>query len=322
MRRVFETVREALPKQLDTRVVHCPTPEHSTWWLPKGMVRAWTQQGEVNHIVGDVHYAALGLPGSKCILTVHDLNHLDDLHGVRKALYRWVYFALPLRRCAVITAISETTRNRLVEEFPFTAGRIFVIVDPLPKGYEPQCSVFNEKYPRILQVGSATNKNVGRLVNAITGLDCKLHIIGTMSNEIRKHLEVNRIDFENSIDISDEEMLRAYIRADMVVFSSLAEGFGMPIIEANAVGRPVVTSNIEPMVSVAGGAACLVDPQNPASIRSGILRVIEDREYREGIVRIGFENAKRFNADAVARSYFAVYQELALASERDRRRWF
>jgi glycosyltransferase involved in cell wall biosynthesis len=90
----------------------------------------------------------------------------------------------------------------------------------------------------------------------------------------------------------------------------------MPITEANAIGRPVVTSRIEPMVSVAGGAACLVDPYDPMSIRSGILRVIEDRHYREVLVRLGFENAKRFSAEAVAQSYMAVYRELGLPTNR------
>lgn len=118
MERVFETVRGALPVDWHTKVVHCPTPHHSVWWFLRGILGAWVKKGEVNHVVGDVHYAALGIPGSRCILTVHDLNHLDQLKGVRRLLYRWVYFVLPLWHCATITAISQKTRNRVVEECP------------------------------------------------------------------------------------------------------------------------------------------------------------------------------------------------------------
>jgi glycosyltransferase involved in cell wall biosynthesis len=316
--RVFETVRGALPECWAPKVVHCPTPAHSRWWLVTGIAAAWAERGQVNHIVGDVHYAALGLPGSRCILTVHDLNHLDQLQGIRRALYRLVYFSVPLWHCAVITAISEATRDRLVEEFPLTAGRVVVVPDPIPRGYEFQSGVFNSDYPRILQVGTAPHKNVGRLVHAIAGLPCKLHIIGKLSDELRGHLNANRIDFENSVNIRDEEMLEAYVRSDLVVFASLAEGFGMPIIEANAVGRPVVTSSIEPMASVAGAAACLVDPLDTTSIRSGIVRVIQDLGYRERLVRLGLENAKRFSAETIAQSYLALYQELMLALQRQR----
>lgn len=322
MERVFETVRGALPVDWHTKVVHCPTPHHSVWWFLRGILGAWVKKGEVNHVVGDVHYAALGIPGSRCILTVHDLNHLDQLKGVRRLLYRWVYFVLPLWHCATITAISQKTRNRVVEECPSTSERIVVIPDPVPRGYEYQPHVFNRKCPRILQVGSADHKNVGRLVQAIKGFHCKLNIIGTISNELRGLLEAATVEFENSVNISDEQMLQMYVDADVVAFCSLTEGFGMPIIEANAVGRPVVTSRIEPMGSVAGGAACLVDPLDVASIRSGILRVIEDCDYRETLVRLGLENARRFSAEAVAQSYLALYQELAQASERDGRRWF
>jgi glycosyltransferase involved in cell wall biosynthesis len=97
-----------------------------------------------------------------------------------------------------------------------------------------------------------------------------------------------------------------------VVFASTYEGFGMPIVEANATGRPVVTSNIGPMPEVAGSAACLVDPFDCSSIREGIVRVIGDADYRSHLVAGGFENVKRFQADVIAAQYAAVYREVFL----------
>jgi len=97
----------------------------------------------------------------------------------------------------------------------------------------------------------------------------------------------------------------------MVVFASLAEGFGLPIIEANAIGRPVVTSNLSPMKEVAGDAGCLVNPCDVTDIRDGIRRVIGDDEYRNALIERGYENAQRYRADVVARQYARLYEYLA-----------
>jgi glycosyltransferase involved in cell wall biosynthesis len=279
--------------------------------LLNGIVHAWAEKGEVNHIAGDVHYVALGLPRSRCILTVHDLNGLPHLKGLRRALYRLLYFSIPLRRCAVITAISETTRDRIAQEFPFTSDRIVVIADPVPQGYEPRPKFFNSDYPRILQVGTAPRKNVGRLVQAIEGLPCKLHIIGPLSIEVQRLLESCRIDYENSVNIGDAEMLQGYDRADMVVFVSLEEGFGLPIIEAQAMGRPVIVSNLSPMREVAGAGALMVDPYDVEAISSAIRLVVEDGSARQRMIEAGLVNVERFSAKAVAGQYARLYRSVA-----------
>ena len=91
----------------------------------------------------------------------------------------------------------------------------------------------------------------------------------------------------------------------------------MPIIEAQAVGRPVVTSAVSPMADVAGADACLVDPQNPDSIRSGVKRILSDAGYREKLVLRGYENVKKYRADVVAEQYASLYRELWGAKKRE-----
>jgi len=113
------------------------------------------------------------------------------------------------------------------------------------------------------------------------------------------------------VDISDADMLQAYHQADLVVFISLAEGFGMPIIEAQAIGRPVIVSNLSPMKEVAGVGALTVDPSNVSAIRSAIRQIVEDEMVRHRTIAAGLQNAKRFSAKAVAGQYAQLYQRVA-----------
>jgi glycosyltransferase involved in cell wall biosynthesis len=107
--------------------------------------------------------------------------------------------------------------------------------------------------------------------------------------------------------------VRLLRECDLLLFPSLHEGFGLPIVEAQATGRPVVTSDREPMTEVSGGAAVLVDPEDVASIRTGVLRVLEDHQLAAELVRRGRVNVGRFSASAVAAQYAAIYWELAVA---------
>ncbi len=84
----------------------------------------------------------------------------------------------------------------------------------------------------------------------------------------------------------------------------------MPIVEANTVGRAVVTSKVASMPEVAGDAARLVDPFDVASIRAGILKVISDSVYRESLIRNGFRNRLRFLPEEVAQRHAAIYRTL------------
>jgi glycosyltransferase involved in cell wall biosynthesis len=123
-------------------------------------------------------------------------------------------------------------------------------------------------------------------------------------------LKKNKIKYTNWTNLSDQEIVERYNDSDMVTFTSTFEGFGMPIIESNAVGRPVVTSNIAPMSDVAGSAACLVDPYSISDIKRGILAIINDSKYRDRLVIDGLDNVKRFSSEAISRQYLGVYEEI------------
>jgi glycosyltransferase involved in cell wall biosynthesis len=308
--RLFKTIRPALPSDCPTQVVRCPTPAHSRFWLPWGIVKAFRAEGDVNHITGDIHYIALGLRGSRSILTVHDVHRLLELKGLRKAVYRWLYFSWPMRRCAVVTAISSHTKDRLIQMFPFVSKKIQVIPDCLPAGFRLRPRAFNAQCPRILQIGTAPNKNLDRVIEAVSGRACILHVIGRLTDEHRSALQEKKIDYENDVDLDAAELIRAYEKSDLVIFVSLAEGFGMPIIEAQAIGRPVITSRLPPMQEVAGAGALFADPFRVEEIRSAVDRIIQDADCRTGLVDAGLKNVKRFDPGVVAAQYAELYRRV------------
>jgi glycosyltransferase involved in cell wall biosynthesis len=110
--------------------------------------------------------------------------------------------------------------------------------------------------------------------------------------------------------LSEQEVIQKYIACDILVFVSFFEGFGLPIIEANAVERVVVTSNISSMPEIAGDAACLVDPYDIPSIRNGIIKVIENDSFREKLIENGRKNKARFTAEHIASQYYHLYKQL------------
>ena len=252
--RVFSEIRHVLPAQIAVEVVRCETPNHSRWWLIKGIARARRRASRVNHIVGDIQYVAMGLTGNRTVLrfSTRTSNRLYALRGLRRLLLKWVYFSLPLRRCRFVTVISESTRTQLVTLFPFVAHKTIMVPCCLPDGFQPVSRRLNVECPRVLQVGTGSHKNLERAAYALVGMNCIFHVVGRLNREQHTLLTRLNIRLENTWDLTDRDILKAYERADIVLFVSLSEGFGMPVIEANAIGRPVITSNISPMKDVAG----------------------------------------------------------------------
>jgi len=275
------------------------------------MMAAAQHQEQINHITGDVHYLVLGLCQKQTVLTVHDCASLERLRGWRLLVFRKLWYEWPIRRAALVTVISESTRCELLRHVRCDPTKIRVVVNCVSNDFLPSPRPFNESNPEILHLGTATNKNLERLVVALKGLACRLHIIGRLTPTHKEALERYKVSYVNTPRATDRELVMAFQRCDLVAFVSTYEGFGLPIVEANATGRPVVTSNLLSMPEVAGNAACLVDPFDVESIRLGVLRVWNDAHYRQKLVDAGFANVKRFSVDAVAAEYAAIYKELA-----------
>ena len=308
--RVFDSIRPFLPKDIEIKVAMCPFLSRGITRRVANAVWALFHQGDVNHITGDVHFLTLGLPKKQTILTIPDCRLFHTLTGLKRAIYVSLWYKLPAKKATKITTISKRTKDEFLEYVNYDPDDVHVIYCPVSPDFKLSLKSFYATQPRVLQVGTSPNKNLYRVIKALTGLTCHLRIIGHLSNQQKSALEKANITYSAVADIPDEQVIKEYRDSDLVVFASTYEGFGLPIVEAQATGRPVVTSNIAPMTEVAGDAACLVDPYSVDSIREGIQRVIEDKTYRESLVQKGLDNVRRFSPKRIAKQYADLYRQV------------
>ncbi|WP_299099291.1 glycosyltransferase family 1 protein [uncultured Alistipes sp.] len=263
------------------------------------------------HITGDIQYCAILMDPARTILTIHDLVILHSTQAswfLKKIVY-WMWYYVPLKRMRYITCISEATRRDLISFFPWAAHKISVIGNSVEDEFFA-VPVISHSRKRILHIGTRDNKNLSRVIDAMVGIDAELRIIGKLSPEQQQQLLESPITYSNAYYLSNEEMLKEYEDCDIVSFPSLFEGFGMPIIEAQAAKKPVLTSNIEPMVTVAGRGALLVDPFDVMAIHDGFKVLINNSELRQNLVAEGIKNVMHYTSSYVYRQYMALYQSV------------
>jgi len=266
-------------------------------------------ESDIYHITGAVNYVALGLPRERTILTIHDLHFLEtDLasHPLRKRYLEILWYRLPVSHCARVVAISEWTKQALLRHTKLRAEDVEVI----PNCYSPRFTYRKnaERKNVLLVVGTMVNKNVPSIIRASAGLNVTVRIIGRMSDEIRRAAEKYGVAISNADYVPDDLMPEEYHNADALIFPTLREGFGIPILEAQATGTPVLTSNIEPVKTVAGGGAYLVDPNDVDSIRKGILTLLNDNVLRKELIEKGLDNSKQYTVSSVAEQYKRLYE--------------
>lgn len=317
--RLFRDVRAALPADIDCDVHTAPFLSRGVLPRLRSIRAARRNQRGVNHITGDVHFLALGLDPARTILSVMDCGPLHRLRGWRRAVLKFFWFTWPLSRVRMVTTISEATRQELIELTGVSPAKVKVVHCCVSPEFTWRPAEFNVQRPRVLLLGTAPNKNLERMAAALAGLPCLVELIGKPSAAQAAAFAQNDIELQAHGDVSDADILAAYIRCDLVLFASTHEGFGLPIVEGQAIGRPVVTSNCSSMAEVAADSACLVDPWAIDSIRAGVLRVVRDSGYREELLCRGRKNVARFSAGHIAENYAALYREIAVESRGGRR---
>ncbi len=268
-------------------------------------------------------------PSIPCVVTIHDLVWAKHPQTMRWSGWLADRILAPhaMARADAIIAVSQSTRQDIIERYPQHAGKTHVIYPgvtalaggrndttaDLPNGSTGDFALF---------VGTLEpRKNLAGLLQALSGLKIKgqltgkLRIVGgqgwrhsNLDGMIRMH---NLQDHVTALGfVSDQSLDSLYRQARFLIMPSLYEGFGIPIIEANHYGLPVVTSNVSSMPEAAGKAGLLIDPLDPDDIAKGWQRLWDDDTLYEDLAAKARPNAARFSWQKSAERMEALFYQL------------
>ncbi|MCC3274849.1 MULTISPECIES: glycosyltransferase family 4 protein [unclassified Arthrobacter] len=293
----------------------------------------------INRLGADAVFCPMQTMGSwgrkyPLILTLHDLIYYQNpappsfLPLPVRALWRLYHLAywpqrLLLNRADVVATISETTRA-LMEQHRLTRRPVRILANAPQPGAVPRTADAPAE-PSLLYMGSfMPYKNVETVIRGMEHLPgFTLHLLSRISDARRTELEAlvpagAQVRFHNGV--TDEEYDHLLRRATALVTLSKAEGYGLPVIESMAVGTPVVASDIPIFREVSGGAALLVDPDDPAAF-AGAVRELAVPERWQKASDAGLQRAGDYGWAASARQLMAAAGEaVRLFPGRRRRR--
>lgn len=307
----METVFSAIDKDLLLHKNICiPYEGASPIKILRNIVFAFRHRVEVNHITGDAHYIAIGL-GRNTILTIHDVQSALRINNPLKRFYvKLLWFYIPALIVKKITVISEFTRKELIRIIPFAKNKIVVVHNPFCSDLQFSFTKNNNDKPIILHLGTKSNKNLERVAEAVKNINCKLVVLGKMTSSQHELMRKFNVNYEEYFDLPYGKVIELYQHCNVVSFPSLYEGFGLPILEANVIGRPVLAGDIEVLHEVAGEAAYFVNPKDTNAIKSGFVELLNDSDLQNRLVKKGFDNVRRFNPQYIASKYNKLYIQL------------
>ena len=228
-------------------------------------------------------------------------------------------------RATSIVAISHATKEDIMKYYRAPDNKIEVIYigfQNLITTKEIMPLVAKEQTPFFFFTGRVKpRKNVYAIVSAFIEFkkrvhtDCKLVIAGKSGGDYRRRMvdELTKNGLQNDVFfvgfVSKELLCAYYVQAVALVFPSLNEGFGMPVLEAMSLGTPVITSNISSLPEAAGDAGFLVDPHNITEISLAMEKVFLDQNLRTRMIKKGYEQAEKFSWDKTAREYLLFLEK-------------
>jgi glycosyltransferase involved in cell wall biosynthesis len=275
-----------------------------TVWYPAGLPRA-AGRARVDVLHCPTHRGPWR-SAVPLVVTVHDLAVLRHPETFNRWTRTYSRLTVPrvLGAARRVIAVSEFTRDELVRVLRLPAERIRVVPNGVGPPFSPDGPAASGDY--VLTVGTLEpRKNLARLADAARRADVELRVVGARG---WGGVEARGNGVRWLGEVADGELAELYRGAACVAYPSLYEGFGIPVLEAMACGTPVVTSLGGATEEVAGGAAVLVDPLDPAAIAAGIA---EAAARRAELGRRGLERARAFGWAEAARATLEVYREAA-----------
>jgi glycosyltransferase involved in cell wall biosynthesis len=274
----------------------------------------------------------------KAIVTVHDLSFLRFPQGAEPNLRAYLERVVPraVARADLVLADSQSTKDDLLELLAVEPAKVEVVYPGVEERFCPiEDQTFLERVGRrynlpphfVFSLGTLEpRKNLVRLIEAHSSLvtrhsSLELVIAGGKGwlyggifdqvEELGLEDEVRFLGF-----VPDDDLPALYNLADLFVFPSLYEGFGLPPLEAMACGTPVVTTNVSSLPEVVGGAGLMVPPEDVEGLAEAMERALGDRAWRGEAVQRGLAQARRFTWRAAAERLIELYETVKGAGPR------
>lgn len=286
------------------------------------------------NILHGTNYSVYPCNNSLKVMNIYDLTFIKYPNYIDSVVKR---YAERVKRCLqwtdIVLTISESSRKDIIEYLDVDPKKVYVT--PLASRYSP--NYLSEKKniaalekqvnydfskPYLLFVSTIEpRKNINAIIYAFNLLKKKYKIEHQLILIGKKGWNYDPIfaDIESSpwksqihhLDyLSDELVALFYSKADVFVYPSHYEGFGLPVLEAMTLGAPVVTSNTSSIPEVSGDAAILIDPNDPVQLAEAILKVISDSQLRQELINQGKARAKLFSWERTAKETLNAYRTI------------
>lgn len=286
------------------------------------------------------HYVLPPLTRARAVVTIHDIIHVlypQFLPNRLAHLYARAMIRRSLTRADRIITVSYNSKRDLVDYFSVAPSRIDVIYNGVSACFAAEVSEDERRrvtaalrlpVPYLLFLGGEKpHKNVQNVVRAFaearrsSALPHTLVLAGPLpSNPARLDALIAALDLERSIVrtgiLPEADLPAVYAGADVFLYPTLYEGFGLPVIEAMACGVPVLTSSTSALQEIAGGYAYLADPMDVEAIARGIVTLTTDQKIRSDFRELGKKRALDFSWDKAAERTLEVYASVLRGSAR------
>ncbi|MBF7682644.1 glycosyltransferase family 4 protein [Acinetobacter sp. B5B] len=217
-------------------------------------------------------------------ITIHDLNHIDV--DANTSFLKKIYYNIVLKRAckkaALIFTVSEFSKQRIVEWSGISADKVIVTYNGVSSTFNTQVAPYTPSYPYIFIVGNRKkHKNEELAIRAFHSSKINSNTKLLLSGEVSQNLSqiISELKIQDRViflgKLTESELAATYKGAICLLFPSLYEGFGLPVIEAMACGTPVITSNTTSLGEIAGDAALLVNPNDINDIINAINNITE-----------------------------------------------
>ena len=268
----------------------------------------------------------------RTVVSIHDLayEHFPEYFHPREAFRLKKLVPWTARRADHILTLSEFSAADIADKYGVPREKITVTYLAASESFQPRDKHSSQEYlaqkygiefPFILYVGRIqARKNLPRLVDAYCllrrqGVTAKLVLVGKRDWQSEQLLaRIKDLGLESSVIfpgfVSFADLPLFYNAAEVFIFPSLFEGFGLPVIESMASGVPTITSFGSSLSEVAGDAAILIDPLDTQAIAEALARVLEDHDLRRQLIARGLQRSAQFTRENLAQRVLQVYQAL------------